>query len=182
MSINPSREQTRLNKTIQQIKDTEKEVASLTSKATNIREHFHAPTATLNTNLAKIDALVVARQDALLRLEANAYPDDDNRQMDAAQVKAAEESIKRLAEENSCIQGELNTLHATFDAQLAELMHASGIHDLAICALLVTKQQQEAALQRQEADYPVKLKRHLNRCRRQGIADARLSAPKKRVA
>lgn len=92
-----------------------------------------------------------------------------------SEMNAAIELLKKkLAEETAKLEGATNP-----EAQVALVRMVQSELDAALQLLANRSLAQEAAVMRKETSYPIKLRRHLRKCRKYGWADARLVQGKK---
>ena len=186
MSINPARETKRLNDTITKITKVEETLG----KAKKALDEINKATNTLldkRTELSKkIDAMVHAKSLAQAHIDAwkgqeidLGYPKDEL-EMDAEQIKAADESLAKYYADLATIDGALGDEGKnSFEARKKAEEELNKV-DNELGVLLVTKAQQEEALKKVEAAYPTLLKRHLRKCKKYGWTDARLAGGKKK--
>jgi chromosome segregation ATPase len=186
MSINPSRAQARLTKTLAAITDLESKIKKNTDEQEVLKKDYNAILESINSLNAKKRAMVQAKELAVLHLahwdgkqgQAD-YPaqeiDDDKNQ-----IKAADDSIVEYDKDLLAFDMALKTECESINPRVIELDAEEHNLQGELTHILLAKDNQEAALARVEASYPAKLKRHLAKCKRFGWADARLKSGKKK--
>jgi chromosome segregation ATPase len=164
MAINPSRQQTRLDK-------TKAEAASITSEIQQTEARLRLAGQHIDDFQAQVVSLDkrIAAQ-AAVQVELAGKPDKS--EDDLAQLRASIETLSKLAEEKGTVvqtlEAEVQTLR-----DLTPRLEALNRHPI-----FATLALQQAALDRAEEAYPSLLKRHLRKCKRFGWSDGRLAALK----
>jgi chromosome segregation ATPase len=186
MSINPSRAQARLTKTLAAITDLESKIKKNTDEQEVLKKDYNAILESINYLNAKKRAMVQAKELAVLHLahwdgkqgQAD-YPaqeiDDDKNQ-----IKAADDSITEYDKDLLAFDMALKTEVEKINPTIIETEKAMAPMQLEFAAMQSSKTNQEVALASVEASYPGKLKRHLRWCKRHHVVDARLKGGKKK--
>lgn len=164
MAINPTRQQTRLDKTKTEAASITTEINQTQVRLDLIDKHL----SEFQAQIINLDGRIAAQTAVQVELAGKPEKSED----DLAQLRASIETMSKLAEEKGTV-----VLSYEAESKTANEL-SSRLAALRLNPLLVRLALQQEALDRAEAAYPSLLKRHLRKCKRFGWSDGRLAALK----
>lgn len=187
MSINANREQSRLAKTEELIKDLERKLANNANDQKLIKQDWESLSQQIGVLDAKKRAMIESKKNAQARLDAEkditfAEATDEQKiqtGLDLDQIKAADESLKDYEAQHTILYNQRIEVWNGICNKVEALDAERTTINLKRFTAMENQTAQQAALITKEQTYPQRLARHLRKCKRFGWADGWLAKAKK---